>query len=166
MPTVSCSQCHTTFYVKPNRLLKGWGKYCSDACKHLGLKSGSLIPCVTCGKLAYKNKRDQTRSTSGKYFCGKSCQTVWRNSHLYTGSNHSNWKTGESSYRHRLQKANVDQICIKCGTSDARILAVHHKDKNRKNNRLSNLVWLCHNCHFLVHHYANEAEGFVLVPQH
>ncbi|MBI4281264.1 HNH endonuclease [Candidatus Uhrbacteria bacterium] len=34
-----------------------------------------------------------------------------------------------------------------------RVLLVHHIDENRKNNVLSNLVWLCRNCHFLVHKY-------------
>lgn len=53
--------------------------------------------------------------------------------------------------------------CKKCGSTDSRTLAVHHKDKNRKNNSISNLMWLCHNCHYLVHHYKDEATGF-LVP--
>lgn len=55
------------------------------------------------------------------------------------------------------------QACAKCKSTDKRILAVHHKDRNRQNNTVSNLVWLCHNCHFLVHHYKSEAGKF-LVP--
>jgi predicted HNH restriction endonuclease len=26
-------------------------------------------------------------------------------------------------------------------------------DKNRKNNKIKNLIWLCRNCHFLIHNY-------------
>lgn len=163
MPTVSCRQCSASFYVKPNRLARGWGKYCSNDCKNAGFKTGSLLPCATCKKPTYKNKLEQTRSKSGKYFCSKSCQTVWRNSELYVGSKHTNWTNGESSYRDILRRANIPMICTKCRTRDKRILAVHHKDKNRQNNDITNLTWLCHNCHFLVHHYKSEAGGFLSV---
>ena len=43
------------------------------------------------------------KSKSGKYFCTKKCQTIWRNKILYTGENHSNWKDGESAYRRILE---------------------------------------------------------------
>jgi predicted HNH restriction endonuclease len=47
-------------------------------------------------------------------------------------------------------------VCVLCKVSDKRILAVHHKDNNRKNNKVENLVWLCHNCHILVHHFGED----------
>ncbi|MBI1863746.1 HNH endonuclease [Candidatus Woesebacteria bacterium] len=43
-------------------------------------------------------------------------------------------------------------ICVVCGLEDERILNVHHIDRNRQNNKLSNLVWVCMNCHYLIHH--------------
>jgi 5-methylcytosine-specific restriction endonuclease McrA len=43
-----------------------------------------------------------------------------------------------------------------CGEGDIRMLAVHHIDQDRKNYKVENLVWLCHNCHHLVHHYEVE----------
>jgi predicted HNH restriction endonuclease len=49
-----------------------------------------------------------------------------------------------------------------CGKDDKRIIAVHHIDKNRSNNKLKNLAWLCYNCHFLVHHYSEIREKFLL----
>ena len=36
----------------------------------------------------------------------------------------------------------------------ARALSVHHRDGNNKNNELTNLMTLCHNCH-------QELEGFI-----
>jgi predicted HNH restriction endonuclease len=36
------------------------------------------------------------------------------------------------------------------------VLAVHHVDQNRTNNKVTNLAWLCHNCHHLVHRYPIE----------
>jgi 5-methylcytosine-specific restriction endonuclease McrA len=46
------------------------------------------------------------------------------------------------------------QYCLVCGYDEhPSILEVHHIDKNRKNNELSNLTVLCPNCHSLVHRH-------------
>ena len=159
---VNCIVCNTIFEVKPSRIKRGWGKYCSQECKYQGFKTGSYVKCSTCRKLVYKNIKDQGRSKSGKLFCGKSCQTIWRNS-IYVGNKHINWKEGRSSYRQIMLRAKIIPVCARCEASDIRIMVVHHKDRNRKNNSISNLIWLCHNCHYVVHHYSNEAKNF-LVP--
>jgi len=162
MVRVNCQNCDKEFYVKPNRILRGWGKYCSKTCQHIGAKNGKTLACLICGKEVYRSLKDQGRSKSNKFFCSKSCQTIWRNSEIFIGKKHANWKTGEYSYRDALKRAPVLPYCLKCNTNDTRVLAVHHKDRNRSNNNISNLIWLCHNCHYLVHHYKNEATAFVV----
>lgn len=164
MPITTCTICLKEFYVKPNRLARGWGKYCSKKCNYQGQKTGKVFVCHICGKETYKGVAEQARSSSGKYFCSKSCQTIWRNSEVYTREKHINWKGGESSYRAFMVRSSLDKVCAKCKTRDARILAVHHKDRNRSNNTADNLLWLCHNCHYLVHHYSNETAGFLVIP--
>lgn len=82
---------------------------------------------------------------------------------MYTGPNHPNWKGGRSTYRDNLIKSKISKICKLCKIKDCRILAVHHIDRNRKNNKMGNLTWLCHNCHFLVHHFKEEKEKFMEV---
>lgn len=77
------------------------------------------------------------------------------------GEKHKNFKTGEFAYRETMRRRRVPKICSLCKTDDYRVLAVHHIDKNRKNNKASNLAWLCNNCHFLVHHYEEEREKFM-----
>ena len=69
------------------------------------------------------------------------------------GVNAPNWIAGENAYRALLKRAKIPVVCSKCGIKDKRVLSVHHKDRNRKNNDLKNLEWLCRNCHFLVHWY-------------
>lgn len=160
MPLTSCTRCSNSFYAKPSALSKGNGKYCGLECYKTSKKSGLEIPCDICGRVSYKRKTDIVRSQSGKFFCGKSCQTRWRNQ-LYIGDKHKNFTTGESSYRSVMERAKTPRICRVCQTSDFRVLAVHHIDKNRKNNSLKNLAWLCHNCHFLVHHYEGDREKFM-----
>lgn len=163
MPRLNCNVCDDEFYAKPSHISKGWGKYCSKSCQYSAQKVGRVFECFICKKEVYRNIKDQKKSKTGNFFCSKSCQTKWRNTSLYSGENHKNWKNGESSYRARLLRSSIPQICSKCSTGDSRVLAVHHKDKNRDNNELSNLLWLCHNCHYLVHHFRNEAKD-LLVP--
>jgi hypothetical protein len=161
MPIVPCKQCSAEFYVKPSHQQRGAGKYCSRLCQSESQRTGTFIPCYICHKLAYKMAAAIQKSPSGKFFCGKSCQTIWRNTQVYTGRNHANWTNGIASYRQRLLRSETAKLCLKCRIDDVRILAVHHKDRDRTNNDLSNLIWLCHNCHYLVHHYKREGLHFV-----
>lgn len=42
--------------------------------------------------------------------------------------------------------------CERCGYSKLEILHVHHKDRDRDNNDLSNLELICPNCHYEEHY--------------
>ena len=160
MPNVFCKQCNKQFYAKANWLKLGWGKYCSRNCVFESQRTGKLVTCFICNKETYKAPKALNRSKSGKFFCSKSCQTIWRNS-VFVGSNHRNWKGGEKSYRETLLRIKTEKLCRRCKINDMRILAVHHLDRNRKNNKVDNLIWLCHNCHYLIHH--DRAEDVVFM---
>jgi hypothetical protein len=151
MPIVKCKICNTEFYVKPSHISLGYGKYCSVRCRSKSQEKGKFVKCAVCSKDAWKMPKDLKRAKSGKSFCSVSCQTKWRNS-LFSGEKHSFWKGGRTIYRKILMQSNASVVCRRCGIKDVRVLAVHHIDKNRKNNNLENLTWLCHNCHYLVHH--------------
>ncbi len=161
MPTVACRSCAKEFYAKPSWLLKGFGIYCSRECQSAGRKTGQIILCSLCGKEAYKQQKALNGSKSQKYFCGRECAVKWHNS-VFIENNHGNWKHGAFSYRRILQRSSTNETCVLCRSIDDRVLSVHHIDKDRKNNKTSNLIWLCRNCHHLVHNYA-EAEAR-LVP--
>lgn len=152
MPNVICKTCSKEFYMKPSHLKLGWGKYCSKPCCIKSQFNGQLVKCFICEKQIYRSKARLNKSLSGKYFCTKSCQTIWRNQ-IYIGENSSNWKNGKHTYRQILKRSGKKIICTLCNIEDERILIVHHKDNNRENNKEENLLWLCFNCHFLVHHY-------------
>lgn len=144
--------CGKEFYVKPSHQLLGYGKFCSLKCLHESSKTGKLVKCHICGKETWKTPKAFLKSKSNKFFCGKSCQTKWRNTE-YSGENHHLWKGGNSTYREILIKSGIEPKCKICGNKDKRVLAVHHLDKDRKNNKVINLVWLCLNCHHLVHRH-------------
>ncbi len=155
MPIVKCKQCKKEFFAKPSWLKIGYGKFCSSKCQYEAAKKGKFIACDICGEKTWKQPKQIKHSKSGKFFCSKSCQTLWRN-RMYVGKNHPNWKNAGSRYRELLIKSRREEICVLCKTEDKRILLAHHLDGNRKNAKVKNLIWLCHNCHFLVHHFLEE----------
>jgi hypothetical protein len=152
MPNVKCKICNKDFHTKPSQLKRGYGKFCSTICQYDGQKTGKFIACEVCGKEAWKTQKDLKKSKSGKFFCSKTCQTIWRNK-KYVGDKHVNWRGGEFTYHRIMKENNINPICASCGVKDRRVLLIHHKDHNRKNNNINNLVWLCWNCHFLVHNF-------------
>lgn len=160
MPIVICKKCKNEFKAKPSWIKYGHGIYCSTHCQYEGRKNGKVIKCFICDKESYKQKKALDKSKSGKFFCSKSCQTKWRNQE-FVGIKHANWKNGLSAYRSVLTRNKIIPVCVLCGGKDKRVLAVHHIDKDRKNNNVANLAWLCHNCHFLVHHDITERQKFI-----
>src|SRR3989344_178691 len=152
---VMCKVCGKKFNTKPFYVKRGQGIYCSRACHYVAAQKRVLKYCDVCGAETYKKPTQIKRSKSGKYFCGKSCQTKWRNAYFH-GMEHPNYKDGLYAYRSVLLRNKVTAICKRCRTTDKRGLAVHHIDQNRKNNTVKNLTWLYHNCHHLIHRYPDE----------
>jgi len=144
---VSCGRCSKIFYIKPSHKKLGEGKYCSRTCSDIGRRKGKVVECGKCGTQFYATQKQWNLSKSKLNFCRQLCYLSFQ-----TGQNHPRWKYGENAYL-PLMKKNREQTCKRCGVRNKRVLVVHHVDKNRKNNVLSNLVWLCRNCHHLVHKY-------------
>lgn len=80
---------------------------------------------------------------------------------MYIGPNHPNWKGGDNAYRDMMLRATSVKACKRCGVADFRLLTVHHLDENRHHNTIENLVWMCYNCHFLVHKDKEEKSKFM-----
>jgi len=148
---VRCRVCKKKIYVKPSHVKLGWGKYCSIACRSKSQLKGKNVQCHMCNSKIYRPPRMLTHSKSGKYFCTKSCQTLWRNS-IFSGEKHPFWKNGKNVYRKILLRNGKKPVCALCSIVDKRLLNTHHIDHDRMNNKLENLIWLCLNCHYLVHH--------------
>jgi hypothetical protein len=152
VPFILCKICGKEFSRKLSQIKYAKESFCSALCSSQARKTGRWFDCHMCKKRIYKTVRSLKSSISGKFFCSKNCSIKWQNSE-FIGEKHPNWTTGEFSYRTVLKKEQVSEECLLCGKNDSRILVAHHLDKNRRNNKSSNLVWLCHNCHHLVHCY-------------
>jgi len=133
MVQVNCKLCSKEFCAKPSWIKKGHGIYCSAHCHHSDARTGKTVTCHVCGKETYKTQKALKGSKSGKFFCGKSCQTIWRNG-TYVRELHPNWKGGAHSYRLEMLKLDPKPSCTLCKTEDVRVLAVHHIDEDRTNN--------------------------------
>jgi 5-methylcytosine-specific restriction endonuclease McrA len=85
---------------------------------------------------------------SEHYFCCNVCKNSFYRGGgergVYAGHN---GKSGISKYRKVAFNA-YDSKCHFCGyNKHSEVLQVYHKDKNRKNNELSNLEIVCPTCH-------------------
>ena len=66
------------------------------------------------------------------------------------------WKNGKATFQ-KIAFEYYDHICKKCGSTD--YLCVHHKDHDRLNNNLSNLMILCKSCHQKHHTTRDQKTG-------
>lgn len=98
--------------------------------------------CLCCGKLFKTEKRPSNQQVT----CSRACS----NTYFRSGINNGNFIDSPNNYRNKALKA-YKPICNICGFSNIAALQVHHKDRNRLNNDISNLEILCANCHALEH---------------
>lgn len=106
------------------------------------------INCYSCGKERKITPAKFRKSKSGKHFCSRKCAAKENNKE---GKDHPNYTNGRATYR--VAKLRVSDLsCEDCGNDDKRVLEVHHKDHDKNNNSLDNLIVLCANCHKIRHY--------------
>ena len=132
-----CAECGNTFTHIASRANKA--KYCSPTCYHKAMsRKGTMeYSCHHCGV-----KFLSAPSRKRKY-CSKTCVNK---------ASKENFNPVFTTVRKAMARRNLLVKCEKCGfDAQPKILGVHHKDGNRKNNAMENLAVLCPNCHSLEH---------------
>lgn len=77
------------------------------------------------------------------------CSYACSNTYFRSKEKHPNYTTGVGSYRNKILKIK----CNRCEYKDIpEILQIHHIDRNRANNCITNLEVLCPNCHCIEHY--------------
>ena len=66
------------------------------------------------------------------------------------GKEHSSYKNGITTYR-KTAYTYYEKKCFTCKSK--KNIEIHHKDFNRKNNEIENLVPLCCSCHMKLHNF-------------
>ena len=108
-----------------------------------GLACRKERPCVICQKpiLAGANK--------------KTCSRVCANKNRIGIKYKLNRPKDKVKYYRGLKIRLLEKRgkkCERCGYDKHEVLQIHHKDKNRSNNRFNNLELICPNCHFEEHY--------------
>ncbi|MFP5109624.1 HNH endonuclease signature motif containing protein [Neobacillus sp. C211] len=138
----NCIQCGKEIWVHPSRAKRGNVKFCSNSCTttYRNLKnnpSKNQEIKLKIGKASKERQVNMDRGLHGRYGSdGK---------HGY-GKDNPTYKNGIALYRRIIEERGF--CCEKCGNAfDPKMLEVHHRDKNRKNNEPDNLEVLCKTCH-------------------
>lgn len=178
----ACLNCGSFIKVPPHRFETF--KYCSMKCKGLAERNKIVAVCEVCSK---SFEHISCRSNSAKYcsrkcyhkaqrlkgsivcsckHCGKEFKTSPSRKRIYCSRECVNksekyvFTPTFQTVRKAMKRRDMIIKCERCEYDEMpEILGVHHKDRNRKNNDLSNLEVLCPNCHSL-EHLRHIAHGF------
>jgi hypothetical protein len=140
-----CEQCNEIFYAPKHRLDKR--KYCSIKCQADANKNRYEVECAMCSK-KFERVENKLSTKTGLNYCSRKCKDKAQSTDGIFEARVPHFKDGYHNCRERTIKER--KICEVCGyKNDIKMLDVHHKDRNRKNNLDSNLKVLCVWCHAL-----------------
>lgn len=146
--TTTCSYCKNSFEKEKKYYLRALKKktqmFCTLTCANKARDTKQIISCSICKKEFFRRKKE---IHPDKNYCSKSCSAVATNKQRI-GEFHPNYKG--TNYR-KIALEHYGAECFNCKNTIVELLQVHHKDKNRDNNSLENLIVLCANCYILVH---------------
>lgn len=167
--TQTCQNCKTFFYAQLREVNRGNAKYCSKKCSASGVKRKLLakgiisrehnVECAYCKKTFYKNISQIKNSKTNTHFCCREHKDIGQRIETgikqiqpgHYGDVHTDYRTLAFRYK--------SQICERCNYSKhPEILEVHHKDRNRENNTIENLLVVCPNCHMEEHFLNNDGK--------
>lgn len=148
---VICDYCNKE-YLKPLRFAnKLKHTFCSKECSKKFHENKIEVECAFCNK-KFKKIKSRLNTKSGLSFCCRKCKDeAQRLENNFKQLWPSHYESNLHTYR-ALAFRNLPHKCARCGyDSDIDGLDVHHKDGNRQNNKLENLIILCGTCHRIVH---------------
>jgi len=139
---IVCETCGVDFYSVGSDRDR---KYCSIQCKRAKPpKWPRETNCAHCGTV-FKQDREKTKC------CSKVCAGLLKKQKLFDAGVYCNSKSAKKE----LLKRSTG--CLRCGWNVmSEVLEVHHVDRNRSNNHISNLEILCPNCHTIEHYLAKD----------
>ena len=100
------------------------------------------IPCIVCKKPILSGLNKKT--------CSRSCANIHRTGIKYHIGSPRDKVKSQRALKVRLLKERGEK-CERCSYAKPEILQVHHKDRDRSHNELSNLEIICPNCHYEEH---------------
>ncbi len=140
-PNTLCTICKKAIYRRPCQVESmDCRVFCSSVC--YGISCRNEHPCVVCAK--------PILSSLNKKTCSRGCANTHRAGIKYKIGSPKDKVKSQQSLKIRLLEARGTK-CERCSYSKYEILQVHHKNRDRKNNELTNLELICPNCHYEEH---------------
>ena len=142
---------------------RGRQSFCSLSCasnyKHIKKEKINNIVCDFCFKEYYTTKSRLSNSKSGFHFCSRKCKDQAQQlKNGFTAIHPPHYGSGSSGYR-EIALRDLPNKCNRCGYDKCSgALEVHHKNRNRLFNDVSNLEILCANCHAEEHYINNDGQ--------
>ena len=128
---IGCLNCNKQMIIRKNSNKKFCSHKCAD--EYRSKISRIDLTCSVCGKLIENIKQSEINKN---IFCSKECSKIY--------------KLNKSKYDYRTKAyLYYGKVCNRCNTD--KNLLVHHKDGNRLNNNMNNLIILCKKCHSKLH---------------
>ena len=154
----TCTQCKQIFQALIKDVKRGRAKFCNLQCfgKY---RTENVVPkepnveCAWCKKAFRKPPFKQTLSKSGLFFCTRRCKDTAQGLNGLKELHLPHYGNASPDRYYRRKAFSVKpKICERCTyqENEAAII-VHHKDRNRMNDDMSNLEVLCCNCHAIEH---------------
>ncbi len=142
-PNTVCIVCKKAIYRRPGVIAANKDKtFCSMKC--YGLSNRIEIPCIVCGTLIL--------SGQNKISCSRACANKHRVGIQYKIGRPKDKATTALYIKQELLRKRGAK-CERCGyNKKEKILQVHHKNRNNKDNRRENLEIICPNCHCEEHY--------------
>lgn len=161
-----CEQCFCISIRRVNQ--KTVKKFCSIKCAARFVQAKKeKVSCDLCGELFCTRPSRKNRTKHGFHFCSRKCKekaqsltTSQQDTERFSPLRPGHYGSGKSGYRKKAFES-LDPRCEDCGLDFIPVLTVHHRDGDRKNNKLTNLAVLCWNHHVLRHLKKVEAHGEV-----
>lgn len=141
-PNTACNICSKPIYRRPSQIKHNNGHvFCSLTCSAVSQRKET--PCIVCNKPILAQFHKKT--------CSRSCANINRTGIKYTGRAPKDKVKSQRALKVRLIAAR-GKVCERCGYDRYKILQVHHKNRDRNNNKLDNLELICPNCHCIEHY--------------
>lgn len=146
--TKKCAFCQQDYLVATRFEEKS--KYCSKKCSNKSRDLKSECVCSTCEKVFNKKQSQIKQVKHGFYFCSRACKDLaQRMESGIDAIKPIHYDQGQSVYRKRALRF-YGEKCQECKYNvEIKMLDVHHKDGNRSNNAIENLMVVCVWCHAL-----------------
>jgi hypothetical protein len=165
----TCQNCKELFQAQLREVNRGNAKYCSKKCSAEGVKNKLLernakinIPnteCSYCKKIFYKNNSQKQNSKKNLHFCCREHKDLAQRIEFgLKDLQPLHYGSGDSHYR-EIAFRSKERKCERCEyNKHPEILEVHHKDRNRENNTIENLLVLCPTCHMEDHFFNKDGK--------